>query len=459
VEASACSERISANVLSAETRTPDGANSLMDVQAVADLIGVSASWVRRHISELPCVRLGRLIRFDSILLFRQLGEKIRIGKSLKPERINMLFRYQRGHVFQLGKHLKVWYGMFREDIRKPDGQIERQQRKVRLGTLAELPTKNAARNRLTEFLQISTTSADMSFQELAERWERAEGATIKGSTLNHYQHTLRASVLPTFGKRKIAVINREDIQNFLTEQARKYSESSLRSMRVVLGLTLGWANDCGWIAKNPCTRIKLPKRTGGRKVIRTVLTPRQVQAIAEKLEEPYATLVLFLAASGLRIGEAVALRWPDFNGNVLHVRRRIFDGEVDSVKSKTSERTLPVDSALLERMKKLGEGEWVFRSRTGTPINPGNALKRYIQPAAKELGIALGGWHDFRHTLTTTMRRNGVHPKVISGILGHAKVNLAMDTYDRATVDDFERPMTDIVKQLLPSCYQNKVTA
>jgi hypothetical protein len=57
------------------------------------------------------------------------------------------------------------------------------------------------------------------------------------------------------------------------------------------------------------------------------------------------------------------------------------------------------------------------------------------------------------------MRRNGVHPKVISGILGHAKVNLAMDTYDRATVDDFQQPMTDVVKQLLPSCYQSKAAA
>jgi integrase len=187
-------------------------------------------------------------------------------------------------------------------------------------------------------------------------------------------------------------------------------------MRVVLALTLGWANDCGWLPKNPCTRIKLPKRTGGRKVVRTVLTPEQVKAIAEKLEEPYATLVLFLAASGLRIGEAIALRWSDFNGNVLRVERRIFDGEVDAVKSKTSERSLPIDPALLERMKKLGSGEWVFRSRTGTPINPGNALRRYLQPAAKELDISLGGWHDFRHTLTTTLRRNGVHPKVISGI-------------------------------------------
>jgi len=52
------------------------------------------------------------------------------------------------------------------------------------------------------------------------------------------------------------------------------------------------------------------------------------------------------------------------------------------------------------------------------------------------------------------MRRNGVPPKVISGILGHAKVNIGMDTYDRATVDDLEQPMADVVKQLLASVTQ-----
>src|SRR5215472_3493999 len=86
--------------------------------------------------------------------------------------------------------------------------------------------------------------------------------------------------------------------------------------------------------------------------------------------------------------------------------------------------------------------DWVFCSRRGTPLNPGNALKlkRYIRPAAAALGIALGGWHDFRHTLTTTMSRKRVHPKVISGILRRAKVLLAMDIYDHTNLEDFRKP-------------------
>jgi hypothetical protein len=69
---------------------------------------------------------------------------------------------------------------------------------------------------------------------------------------------------------------------------------------------------------------------------------------------------------------------------------------------------------------------------------------------AEKLDIPLGGWHDFTHTLTTTMRRNGVHPKVISSILGHLRVNLAMDTYDRTTTEDLRQPLAEVASQLLP---------
>jgi len=121
---------------------------------------------------------------------------------------------------------------------------------------------------------------------------------------------------------------------------------------------------------------------------------------------------------------------------------------MDSVKTESSIRRLPVDPALVSRMRSLGEGEWIFCSREGTPVNPGNALKRYVRPAATELRVHLGGWHDFRHTLTTTMRR-GVHPKVISGILGHAKVALAMNVYDHADVEDFRHPLAVVAEELL----------
>lgn len=157
-----------------------------------------------------------------------------------------------------------------------------------------------------------------------------------------------------------------------------------------------------------------------------------------------------MATSGLRIGEAIAIKWSDFDGDLLQISRRICDREVDKVKTERSARVLPIPSELLERMKTLGAGEWVFRSREGTPVNPGNALNRYVRPVAKELGIAIGGWHDFRHTVTTTMRRNKEHPKVGSGILGHSKVALAMNFYDHLML----KTCGDLSHVWQGSCYE-----
>src|SRR6266481_8407675 len=153
------------------------------------------------------------------------------------------------------------------------------------------------------------------------------------------------------------------------------------------GQVLSWAVSCSWLQKNPCAGVKLPR--AGTKVIRTILKPEQTRALASNLEEPYATLVLFLAVTGLRISEAIGIKWSDFDGNVLRVSRRIYEGRAGETKTSKSVRSLPIPEALVIRMRKLGEGQWVFRSRVGTTINPGNALKRYIHPASRELGFRL----------------------------------------------------------------------
>jgi integrase len=367
-------------------------------------------------------------------------------------------RYQRGSVRQLGKK-KVWYGIYREDVKTADGKIERRQRQVRLGTSAELPTKNAARTKLADLLENPQPSTAICFRELVDRWKAAEGPTLKSTTFGHYANALRAYVLPAFAEKPITNINREDVQALLAEKAVKYSKSSLRSMRVVLSLTLGWAENCGLIAANPCEGIRLPRVTGGRKVIRTVLTREQILALSERLKEPYATLVLFLAVSGLRIGEAVAVKRSSFSGTALLVSRRICNGKIDDVKSRRGVRMLPLDPVLVERMFQLGPGDWIFRSRTGTPINPGNALKRYIRPAAKAAGISIGGWHDLRHTLNTTLRRNGVDAGVRSRILGQSGISLATDVYDHPDASDFEQPLAVVAERLLQSCDKNESVA
>jgi len=358
-----------------------------------------------------------------------------------------LRRYQRGYIYKAGKTTKSWYGMWREDVQKPDGTVVRKQHNVRLGPLSALPTRTSAYEELSLRMGSLMPSVEMKFSELVHRWKAVVVPTIKTTTAKYYLKSLRSHVVPAFGGREIRGIGRYDVESFLAEKAQMYCRNTLRGMRVSLGRVLSWAVDCGWIQKNPCAGVKLPG--AGTKVVRSILRPEQTRALANRLEEPYSTLVLLLAVTGLRISEAIGIKWSDFEGNVLRVSRRIYEGQSGATKTSKSVRSLPIPEALLARMRKLGEGQWVFRSRAGSTINPGNALKRYIHPASRELGFRLGGWHDFRHTMATHSMMSGAPTKVVAEILGHSDVQTTMKIYQHASTENLRGPLNEMSDTLL----------
>lgn len=429
---------------------------LLSVRDAAAILNVSECWVRRHKSELPVVRIGGLIRFDETLLRRDLACRIPREKPLKLRGAAMshqIRRWQNGSVYQTGKRTKMWYGMWREEFSDADGNVKRRQRNVKLGPVTELPTKTAAREALARRIGASQKpKVEMTLSDLFGRWQKVASLSLKAATYAHYVNALKSYVVPVFGNREIACIERYEIESFFATKAAKYSRSTIRSMRISLGVLLAYAVQNEWLKEDPSKGVKLPRaeNCAGRRVQRKVLSPSQTSSIAEKLSEPYATLVLFLAVTGLRIGEAIAIKWSDFDGDVLHVQRRMYDGKVDTTKSRDSKRRIPIPPALLERMKTLGTtGEWIFHARGGVPLNPGNSLKRYIRPVAKELNLELGGWHDFRHTVATSMLRAGHGAKVVSELLGHSDISITLRTYDHVESDAFRAPLNEAANQLL----------
>jgi integrase len=109
-------------------------------------------------------------------------------------------------------------------------------------------------------------------------------------------------------------------------------------------------------------------------------------------------------------------------------------------------------------MKLLGEGEWVFRSQAGTPVDPKNAANRHLRPAAKALGINLGGWHDFRHTLSTQMLKR--YPtKVVSQLLGHSDVRTTLAIYQHVGTEDLRAPLNEMATELLPDVTKRQSVA
>jgi hypothetical protein len=155
---------------------------------------------------------------------------------------NQFRRYQRGSLYKRGTRVKKWYGMWREDVRLPDGSVERRQRNICLGSMSELPTRSAAFERLSECMKSKSKAAPMqlTFAELSERWKSAVVPTLKTSTASYYLKLLRSNVVPAFGSWDVSRIGRYDVECFLAEQAKTYARNSLRGMRVSLSQVLAW---------------------------------------------------------------------------------------------------------------------------------------------------------------------------------------------------------------------------
>jgi len=330
-----------------------------------------------------------------------------------------------------------------------------------LGSVTELPTKADARRQLRLLMGDSTKkpAVRLLFPELVKRWQEVVAPTLKESTRTHYENAMKG-LTPVFQLFPIRDLDRYQIEKFLIDRSQKYSRSTLRSLRTTLSLLLGWAQANGWIEKNPVRGIRLPQVCGGRTVERHCLTQAEALRLSEALAEPYSTLVVLLYATGLRIGEACALRWSDLSDGVLHVQRRIYGGKVDTLKSKSSNRKLPLSTELVQRLQMLRKDEsWIFQASNGSPLTPANLRNRYLRPTAEKLGIKVSGLHDFRHTVSQALRRQGTHPKVVAAVLGHARVNLAMEVYDHVDRSDLEPALSGLAVGLVPDGTQSRQLA
>src|SRR5262249_37617362 len=134
---------------------------------------------------------------------------------------------------------------------------------------------------------------------------------------------------------------------------------------------------------------------------------------------------------------------------MLHIQRRIYERREGTPKTVSSDRYIPIPAVLLERLRTLGGGEWIFRTLAGTPLDRRNTMNRQVRPAASALGFKLGGWHNLRHAFSTQLLKK--YPvKVVSEILGHSDIRTTLAIYHSPTVDDRRAPLNEMAVQMLP---------
>lgn len=250
------------------------------------------------------------------------------------------------------------------------------------------------------------------------------------------------------------------------ESVRALSDTSIRHIYTVLRAGLDGAVRDSLIARNPAAAVARPaaQRTEAR-----YLDTAGVCALLEQAKDSrYFPALALIAATGLRKGEALALRWDSEVLNLdegwLKVRATL--GRVNRAlvisepKTARSRRTVPLSPAMVALLKahrksqaseRLKAGsQWqdsglVFTTEFGGPVDPRNLL-RVVEVAAAKAGVTGIGVHTLRHSVAVGWLESGQHIKAVADLLGHSSIAITGDVYGhtsdetaRAAVDGWSR--------------------
>ena len=188
--------------------------------------------------------------------------------------------------------------------------------------------------------------------------------------------------------------------------------------------------------------------------------PIEIAALLTELRDPFRTLILFVAVTGLRRGELFGLKWEDvdFHEAEMRIVRSIVDQVEGPPKTLASRRPLPMSSELMSALDNWRQhsgysdpGDWVFASPQALgmkPYWPDAVLKRHVLPAAKRAGITKRiGWHSFRRTLATLLQSSGASVKTTQELLRHSSPVMTLGTYAKAVTAD-KRSAQDAIAAL-----------
>jgi integrase len=346
-------------------------------------------------------------------------------------------RYQRGQLIWKGG--AAW-GRWREDVIDPEtGRVHRKHVKQYLG---EFDTKKLAfrelENRLAEINSPSyRPRMEASFQAFAERWKKDVLALRKKSTQIAARSHIDMHILPAFRKFAMRDITPFEVQSFVTSLP-----VGNKSKRNILGTLASMHTSArAWqiVAMNWFDGIVMPE----------VITPEsryftseEAIAIITAADEPYRTFYWIAAETGIRLGEACALRPSDFNLplRAVVIRWNSVRGEVISTKSKRP-RAFALSAQLADYLKTYiankAPSDFIFSFRPGKPWCGDEIVKRHLRPLLKTLGIEQAGFHAFRHCNATILDHENVPLKVRQERLGHAHgERLTVGVYGHATNSD-----------------------
>ena len=279
------------------------------------------------------------------------------------------------------------------------------------------------------------------FEVVTEEWLKYKKNTVKKSTYYNYSYSVAKYLYPSFAGKNITKI--KNYNNFIEELSDTLSPKTVRDIVTKLKEIINFYEE-EHNTKLNIKKMSLPKMN--KKEIQ-ILSNKEKQKLEKYCIEQNSLKslgILICLNTGLRVGEVCALRWEnvDFETRRIHVEKtieRIYSKEenktiviIDTPKSITSVRTIPINSKLYNILKQIRgkskKTDFVLTGSSEHYVEPRN-YQYHFKEILKRNKVKKYKFHTLRHTFATNRIEAGMDIKSLSEILGHADVSITLNIY------------------------------
>lgn len=300
--------------------------------------------------------------------------------------------------------------------------------------------------------------ASITVFEAGQRWI-AQGQLNKlaRSTLAQYSDHLDLHIAPALGPMKLSEVTGPIVSMFVQGMIRQTSHATARKILVSLKSIFKVAIADGLAAVNPAAaiKVKIPRSQEEDSGELEMPSKAELKAIITGVTGRWRPLIITAIFSGMRGSELRGLQWQDVDlkGAMIKVRHRAdaWD-QMGPPKSKAGRRDIPVPPLVVQTLREWKlvctktELDLVFPAQSGGVLSHSVILKDIFHPLQVQLGItkpgskgepmAKYGLHALRHAAVSLWIEQGLQPKQVQKLAGHASIVITYDTYGHLFTDD-----------------------
>ncbi len=307
----------------------------------------------------------------------------------------------------------------------------------------------------------------MKLKNWLEIWTKQIKHNIKQRSFNSYRDIINNHICPQLGEYELEQLSPKILQQFvfyLQENGNNKTHGPLSPNSVILIVTIlkqaiKDANLYEITSKNYTNLVKLPSVDYGHVSAFEKWEQQKIEKYCLENKKNYVGIIICLY-TGLRIGELLALTWKDidFENNIMCISKSAYQTKVngkikiivDTPKTKTSNRIIPISkqlAAILKKNKKNSTSKFVISTKNSTMVGT-RSYQKTFEYMLKKLNIAKKNFHSLRHTFATRALEFGIDVKTVSEILGHKDAMITLKRYTHSLMSHKRTMMNKFGKLL-----------